>query len=264
MVHTDCDSDCDSEFSSDMSMNTAMLEVTKPSAIDKERQSSYEEIVFYDDLDGLGKLEDDAIQLAVWRRGKLPRFIPKLADPSIDPASLPAFEGVVTPDICYQVLKTYLSCPYNLRSKKENALDDDSMEELITEIDKLVAVFSKASGSELVNVKLEVMGDDGCRFWHQDSVPMRLVATYRGPCTEWVPPRFSSSTLRKRMHNSNHSRSLTHHDVALFRGRGLSTLDDSALIPRQDGIVHRSPRIDGQGVFRLVLVLDIPVEGWHY
>ena len=264
MVHTDCDSDCDSENSSDMSINTAMLEVTKPTLLDKEGQSSYEEIVFFDDLGGLEQLEGDTVQLAVWRRKTLPNFVTQLADPSIHPASLPAFEGVVTPEVCHRVLKTYLCCPYNLRSKKENALGDDSLEELVSEIDRLVAVFSKASGSELVNVKLEVLGDDGCRFWHQDSVPMRMVATYRGPCTEWVPPRFSSSTLRKRVHDSRHTRSLTHHDVALFRGRGLSTERDSALIPRQDGIVHRSPRIDGQGVFRLVLVLDIPVEGWHY
>ena len=90
--------------------------------------------------------------------------------------------------------------------------------------------------------------------------------------------------------------SLTHYDVAVFKGRGATT-EESPLLDSTKGIVHRSPRLfatndedqddndndendnenDGSddndpgnnngnqsGTFRWVLVLDIPVEGWHY
>lgn len=69
-------------------------------------------------------------------------------------------------------------------------------------------------------MKLEVTSDDGCKYWHQDSVPFRMVTTYRGPCTEWVPPAFSKATLGGHRFNSKHSQSLSHKDVALFKGRG--------------------------------------------
>src|SRR6056300_1224138 len=62
-------------------------------------------------------------------------------------------------------------------------------------------------------VKIQVMTNDGCRFWHQDSVPFRLVSTLRGPCTEWVPPDFSKATLKQRQHDSKHARSMRLNDV---------------------------------------------------
>lgn len=267
---TNCDSGCESETtSSDRSVNTALFAVTHPSPPDKEQQrrsatttTTTDQIVFADDLDALRELISDKVQLAVWRRERVPDFVTKLSDPFIDPASLPTFEGVVTPDICHQVLSTYMCCPYNLRSKKGNPLSDDCLEELVYEIDRLVHAFSEVSGSDIVNIKLEALSDNGCRFWHQDSVPLRLVATYRGPCTEYVAPEHSRSTLRKRTRNSTHAQTLTHHDVALFKGQGET--DEETPILGQDGIVHRSPRIEGEGIYRLVLVLDIPQEGWHY
>jgi hypothetical protein len=186
-----------------------------------------------------------------------------LSRPTIDPELLPAFEGVLTPEICHQILTNYLcKGPYKLRSKQKNPLTDNQLHELVDEVETLVQAFCIVSDSELVNVKLEVVDDNGCRYWHQDSVPMRLVATYRGPCTEYVSPRFSEQTLLGRESDSPHTQSLTHCDVALFRGRG-ETDEDSPLLSNE-GIVHRSPRIEGSGIHRLVLVLDIPREGWHY
>ena len=44
--------------------------------------------------------------------------------------------------------------------------------------------------------------------------------------------------------------------MALWKGRGETTLGDALL--NQPGIVHRSPVIEGTGVYRVVLTLDIP------
>ena len=50
-------------------------------------------------------------------------------------------------------------------------------------------------------------------------------------------------------------------DVALFKGRGDA---DSQSLYDQPGIVHRSPRVEESGESRVVLIIDIPQEGWHY
>ena len=97
-----------------------------------------------------------------------------------------------------EVLKKYLYVPYPLRSHegRKRVLDEDGIDELVQHIDNLAQAFSsivKQSGlvceSEdevpFVNVRLSVVGDDGCRFWHQDYVPFRLCTTFRGPSTEW-------------------------------------------------------------------------------
>ena len=113
------------------------------------------------------------------------------------------------------------------------------MEELVDDIAALVKLFAKTVKTKDVFVKLEVLADNGCQFWHQDSVPFRLVTTYRGPCTEWVHPDLNKPTLRKRGQDAKEKHSLCHHDVALFKGRGETTHGDALL--NQPGIVHRSP-----------------------
>lgn len=160
-------------------------------------------------------------------------------------------------------MRNHFGCRYRLRSKKQQTLTDAGIDELIRGVKDLVDVFSKITDSEIVYVKLEVVSDDGCVFWHQDCVDYRLVTTYRGPCTEWVPPAFSKKTLKRRRSDSAQAKSLSHCDVALFKGRG-ETPEDAAHLGHP-GIVHRSPRIpEGSGIYRLVLTLDIPQEGWHF
>ena len=136
------------------------------------------------------------------------------------------------------------------------ALTGEDVDELVRDVDQLVRVFAKLTKSKDVFVKLERLDDNGCAFWHQDSVSFRLIATYRGPCTEWVHPDASKKTLLRKKADSDEAQSLCHHDVALFKGRGKTHHGDALL--NQPGIVHRSPHISGSGVHRVVLVLDIP------
>lgn len=223
-----------------------------------------DQIVFVNTSSELKLITNDHVQLCIWRQTKLPTFAKILSTQPLEFTSLPSFEGLVTPLDAFERLSSYLCPPYPLRSKKYNALNDEHMKDMIMEISELVKIFSDISKSDFVNVKLEVITDNGCTFWHQDCVDVRLVRTYRGPSTEWVPPANSNETLHQRQHDSMHARSLSHNDIALFKGRG-ETSEDGELL-NQEGIVHRSPRLveDGGEVCRLVLILDIPVEGWHY
>ena len=228
-----------------------------------------EQIVFVEKSSDLEAIKDDTIQLAVWRQPKITAFAPALLDIT-NPSSLPTFEGLVTPsDAAERLLLPMLGPPYKLRSrfgksqKKKRALNDDDTLALITEISSLVSIFSNLTQSPVIHVKLSVVTDDGCAFWHQDCVDYRLVTTYRGPCTEYVLPAYSKETLSRRKYHSKWSQSLRRGDVAIFKGRGET--DEMDELQDHPGIVHRSPRIEEESdVFRLVLVLDVPQEGWHY
>ena len=279
-------------------------------------------IVFVDTVDDLEQITQEHVQLAIWRRHAIPKFVQTVHQLSatatatdFDPVScIPNFECIVQPEETYELLKAHLYCPYNLRSKQYQVFQDPELFELIRDIAGLVTVFATIAKTECVNIKLEVVTDNGCQYWHQDSVPQRMVVTYFGPCTEFIPPDDSITTnnnnkmgmtVLAQYRTTNicpaqyQPTSLTHYDVAVFKGRGATT-EESPLLDSTKGIVHRSPRLfatndddededdnenenddddenDGSddndhgtkngsqsGTFRWVLVLDIPVEGWHY
>lgn len=274
---TDCDCNHDTTGKeakmSPRTANTDLVKTTTPLGPKGGSQSGTDpdQIVFVNKAADLNKIQDDAVQLAVWRQTKVPSFVTALSDPSIAPEDLPAFEGMVLPgNMVANYMKERMWVPYKLRSheKRKQALDEEGIDELVQHIEDLVQVFadiSKEAGvsfeEEVVNVKLHVVEDNKCKYWHQDCVPFRMIATFRGACTEWVPPEYKQETLKRRQFDSEHMQSLKHCDVALFKGR--DDVDDDVNFDTP-GIVHRSPQIEGKGSCRLVLVIDIPQEGMHF
>jgi len=65
-----------------------------------------------------------------------------------------------------------------------------------------------------------------------------------------VPPADGAEVLTRPDDEAPRAMAFQAADVALFKGCGWPGL------PHEGGIVHRSPRIAGTGVARLVLVLD--------
>jgi len=242
--------------------------------INNQGDKNQEQISFLEDPNDLiDSICSDDVQLAVWRRSKLPGFIHKLSDPSLDPSLLPSYYGKVTPTTVAGLMREkLLSTTITAESQEEKkskkvSLSNSYLEELIENVEQMVDIFDSIVGEDSVHVRLECLTDNGCAFWHQDTVPIRMVATYRGPCTEYVLPEVSQETLSNRQHDSKHAKSLTHHDVALFKGREFveeegmdDEEDDPDVVIAASGIVHRSPRIEATGVVRLVLVLDIPAD----
>ena len=254
--------------------NTDLVRTTTPLGPKGGSQSGTDpdQIVFVNKAAGLNKIQDDAVQLAVWRQTKVPSFVTAISDPSTAQEDLPAFEGMVLPgNMVANYMKERMWVPYKLRSheKRKQALDEEGIDELVQHIEDLVQVFadiSKEAGvsfeEEVVNIKLHVVEDNKCKYWHQDCVPFRMIATFRGACTEWVLPEYKRETLKRRQFDSEHAQSLKHCDVALFKGR--YDVDDDDVNFDTPGIVHRSPQIEGIGSCRLVLVIDIPQEGMHF
>lgn len=126
------------------------------------------------------------------------------------------------------------------------------------DIEELLRELSALSGAKHVRVVLGVKSTDACRKFHTDNVRLRLITTYVGPGTEWVPavgvdravlqhppecPRDANRTIVRDPQLVRHARA---GDVLLLKGE----LYGGAL-----GAVHRSPPIEERGLKRLVLAL---------
>jgi hypothetical protein len=118
-----------------------------------------------------------------------------------------------------------------------------------------LARFVEASGSTIVAVKLERVSDDACRRLHHDYVAHRLVCTYRGPGTEWLPRAREAALGDERdIVPADWLRPVPRFAAALFAGR---------LLPGGRPVLHRSPPIAGTGQVRLVLTINEPFSGRH-
>jgi len=109
--------------------------------------------------------------------------------------------------------------------------------------------FARIAGSEIVDVSLDAVEDNACWKFHRDYVPLRLVTTYLGCGTQTVAPRFTARALREQRAYDGPMVNVAAGAVALFKG---CASDPEA------GVVHRSPPIEGSGITRLVLTLNLP------
>lgn len=93
-------------------------------------------------------------------------------------------------------------------------------------------------------LRLEYVTDDACRRFHKDQTDLRLITTYAGPGTQWTENEEGAEGPVRQMQPFA---------LGLFRGQ------------RRRGtnrVLHRSPPIEGSGLVRLMMVLDIERAGW--
>jgi hypothetical protein len=126
---------------------------------------------------------------------------------------------------------------------------------LVNDLARLVRLFADATGAWSVAVRLERLDTDACRMFHADFVGIRLLCTYAGPGTQWVPNR---SAVRAALGSGDNAaicprpeaiQALPRFAVGLFKG-------DAWPGNRGNGIVHRSPPVAGTGRTRLLACLD--------
>lgn len=112
---------------------------------------------------------------------------------------------------------------------------------------ELSQLYSQISHVNNVCIRIESMKGDGCRWFHLDNVPMRLVVTYAGPGTQWVPHAYAAMACAQQADYAGPLNSITTGDVAFFRGKK-SGADDL--------VFHRSPPMTSSDEVRFVAVID--------
>ena len=191
-------------------------------------------------LESLASVVQPGVELAAWTREPDPRWTQGLDALPLD--AWPACRLQLAPDEARAALNASFDTCGTPRSQARAFFIDDVI--------RLVACFATLARTPGVRLRLDVVTGDACRRWHRDCVPLRLVCTYRGPGTQWVPPVEGAAVLSRPDDDTPQAMSFQAGDVAVFKGCGWPGH------PHEGGIVHRSPRIAGTGVARLVLVLD--------
>ncbi len=142
----------------------------------------------------------------------------------------------------------------------ENLPGYDRVAELTKDIAELVRMFCNLFDQKQAVLRLETIKSTTCPRFHVDNVPCRLITTYSGSCTQWLPDQFVD---RSKLGTGNNGlpdelsgifqsvddiKQLTIGDVALMKGK-LWAGNENA------GLVHRSPILNAEER-RLLLTLD--------
>jgi hypothetical protein len=126
---------------------------------------------------------------------------------------------------------------------------------LISDIQHLVAVFRELSSYTQVSLRLDTIRNEGCRKFHTDKVGLRLLCTYRGNGTQWLPEVAVNRQALGVLDNdaicldADKIQQLGCGDVGIFKG-------DAFGHGHMAGIVHRSAPGATPRYSRLLLCLD--------
>lgn len=201
------------------------------------------------DLGELAAVYEPHIHLAVARRNQDPTAVAFVTE-VLQRRCLPALELVVSPG---EPLAASLSCALGRMGHALTTLPGYQAwcEDLQLQVD----LFSNLFELDKVGMRLATLDGPMCPRFHVDHVPCRLITTYGGRGTEWLPEEHVDRSrlgctdlpLRALAHDESIC-SIEPWAIALFRGEGW-------LGGRVGGIVHRSPHI-GPETPRLLLTLD--------
>ncbi|KYF52749.1 hypothetical protein BE08_05815 [Sorangium cellulosum] len=138
-----------------------------------------------------------------------------------------------------------------------DGLDEPLHGWLTSDLAALLARFASLAQASRLRVSFGAVRSDQCRKFHMDYVRYRLISTYAGPGTEWVPDdavsrealgRPASSPWKANQEivpNASVVRHAVAGDVIVMKG---------ARHEHRRGAVHRSPPIAASGKVRVVLV----------
>lgn len=110
------------------------------------------------------------------------------------------------------------------------------------DIHRLATRFAALLAVPTIRVRLEGIVTNACRKIHSDNTDVRLITTYCGPGTDYIPHDMAPA--------EGNLRRIPTGWVALFKGR--------AFDPAHAFCLHRSPPAGDMDVARLVLVIDTP------
>lgn len=122
---------------------------------------------------------------------------------------------------------------------------------LLNDFSHLLKLFEKITQATSFRVFFSIIETDMCRKFHTDANYLRLLCTYYGPGTLWLPDGVvngSGEANKKNVKNSRLIQQANTGDVILLKG---------ALYPNAKGVLHRSPSIEKTKEKRLLLRIDI-------
>ena len=124
---------------------------------------------------------------------------------------------------------------------------------LLEDISEQLSLFKSISKADSFRLYLASVSTDMCRKFHTDINDLRLLCTYAGPGTLWVPDAIVDYRALQSKEDKNfvldpqQIQQAESGDIVLLKG---------ALYPDSNPILHRSPSIKAAGKKRLLLRID--------
>ena len=193
----------------------------------------------------LADIYQEDINIAIWQRTSGERLTVAV---SAFLAANPRFETSMTVS------------PDNARAEVGKATGGATATELADDIAELVDMFCYLFGLKRAGLRLATLDHAMCPRFHVDRVPCRLLTTYQGVATEWLPHQ-----VVDRSKLGPGSNGLADIDSGLYQDQSdvqrlncgdVALLKGELWVGNEDaGLVHRSPAVPA-GNNRLLLTLD--------
>lgn len=125
---------------------------------------------------------------------------------------------------------------------------------LFNDITELLRLFERTTKASSFRLLLTTVSTNMCRKFHSDINDLRLLCTYMGPGTLWLPDEHvdykalqAGKDNQEIVKDEQQIQQASAGDVVLLKG---------ALYPDANPILHRSPSIEEHGEKRLLLRID--------
>lgn len=210
-----------------------------------EEKPSTRRPAYGDDPTVLADIYRDDVNIAIWRRTTHVRLSTALVE----------FLAAGT-----QLEKLLTVTPDNAYAAVIDATNGNAPLELADDVAQLVDIFCYLFDKERAGLRIATLDRAMCPRFHVDRIPCRMITTYHGVATEWIPHEavtYSKPGPGSRRQSGfgpglsadeSAARRLTSGDVALLKGALWADNEDG-------GLVHRSPAVPA-GESRLMLSLD--------
>ena len=138
-------------------------------------------------------------------------------------------------------------------------LEPEARTWLRADIEALLEHFDGIADGRTVRLEVGPVRDSQCRKFHVDHMPLRLITTYVGPGTHWVPDPYVRRQAFARRYGriADANRAIVPDRAAIRHARAGDVLVMKGVChPDSNGVVHRSPPLRRKGQIRVVAVLS--------
>jgi hypothetical protein len=184
------------------------------------------------------------VNLALWRRRPIEPVAVEVARLPAD--AFPDLRRPTSAESCAEELADLV---------RQQGLDPAGLRGWIADMTRLTRAFARVAGDRPPTLRIETLAGDGCRRFHVDRTHLRLICTYLGPGSEWLA---NEQVDRGALESGQPNAAIVRYGspnclrpfwVALMKG-------DRFPGNKGNGLVHRSPPIEGSGRHRVLFCLD--------
>lgn len=136
---------------------------------------------------------------------------------------------------------------------------EDGFDRLCADVEELATSFSSLASSSILRMTFALIQHDMCRLFHTDAIELRLLCTYLGPGTLWVPDEYvnwdqmNSASNEARVQDLSKVRQFAPFELGILKGAMYDSNNGPA-------VLHRSPSLSEQDHMRVLLRFDSQVD----